>query len=128
MKEHWFTNRQGFASIYFLSVFSGIALLTAVIATNESNRLQSAANLRRISEYQAAENAVLSEVKCGLKNDCLKDGSFQNGSAFFTLRQDGRNVTASIESPVAEILEIEIDPENGVVLDFLSLRNESDGK
>lgn len=125
MRESWSMNRKGFASIYFLSVFSGIAVLTAVIALNESNRLKAAANLRRISEYQSAENAVLCEVKCALRNEKMQDGSFQSGPASFTLKYEDEMVTATIESPVSEILQIAVDLEKHAVIDFFSLRNET---
>ena len=117
MRGHWPRSDQGFISAYFLVLLMLILTVIAAQAINLANRLKCAENIIVINRYLAAENAVLAEVKCTLK-ECIRD------EAEIPYDHDERTIYINIDDP-AEFLEIDYDAETGTVYDYTVFRDET---
>jgi hypothetical protein len=116
-------DRRGFVSVYFLSLFLSITLIVGYSAANTANRLKSIANLKQINAYLAQEHAVLSKVKCLLKNEEAESGTYRNGTVVFDLSVSDSQITATVSEPLYEILIITCSFEQKIVLDYESIRD-----
>ncbi len=116
---------KGFISTYYITVFLLVVSLCAMISLNTQNRLRTTGNMVRVCSYLEAENAVISMVKCSLKNQTEMNGTYQNSDTVFDVRWNHPEILVQIYSPVQESLIITWSQEKNQVYDYEVYRNES---
>ena len=97
-------------------------ILTAAISSS-MERSRTAANTIRANELLGAEAAVLSYVKCGLRNESLEDGSYEENGVSFSLSLHGGRIDAVIDEPYSEVLQITLYDDR-YVYDYDVVRSE----
>ena len=113
----------GFVCLYFLVLFLLCSSLIAVLIGTVKDRTKTAINLQRTNELLAQESAVLHFIKCGLRNEQLTDGAFEESGVSFTVNRHGTRIDAVIRSPIPEVLQISTEEETHVY-DYEVVRSE----
>ncbi|NCB33940.1 MAG: hypothetical protein EOM64_08700 [Erysipelotrichia bacterium] len=116
-------HNNGFASVYFLSVFLSISVITGISIYNSSNRLRAAKNLSETVKYLAQENAVSSKVKCLMKNKELVSGMYESGGFKFDLDVQNGWATAVLNDPLHEIIIYTIQEDKYVIFEMETIRD-----
>ncbi len=116
-------NRSGFVSVYFLSIFLSISIITGISTYNSANRMRAADNHIETLKYLSQENAVCSEVKCLMKNEALESGTYESKDMHFEMDVQSPRVTVLLTAPLYEIIIFTIQEENSVILDMETIRD-----
>ena len=116
-------HQKGFVSLYFLVMFLILTVLVILLLNRTDNRTRTAINITKTNAYLRQEAAVLSFLKCHLKEG-LEEGSYTENNVSFSVNQTASGWTCSISSPLSEILDVECDS-HGAVYDYSFIRTET---
>ena len=117
------TSDKGFVCLYFLVLFLLCTAVITVLMNSLQDRLRTAMNIRKADELLAQEAAVLSFVKCELRNERLADGTYQESGVRFSITMHDGRIDAVIRFPRPEILQITLEDDTRVY-DYDVIRSE----
>lgn len=101
-------HEDGFASMYFLSIFLAITVLMSLSLERQNNQLRSQMNTSQANLYAAEEAAALSSLHCMLLNNRIEE-NFENGLVSGRLTENGSIIRIDISSPYPETLFVTIN-------------------
>lgn len=101
-----------------------ITAVITVIAENHMCRIRAIGNLRKASEYLAAEEAVIRCIGCYLKNDVPVSGFYTYAGVSFRAECGIDSCLVEISYPVTETLDIQLCGNGSSVYDYVPIRGE----
>ena len=116
-------NRKGFITVFFLSGFLICTTLVSVSMYIQKRMFEGFLNLRENAEYFKQEVLIIEHIKSELQNDTLLSSEIicDNVSGSLEVQQD--TVKVQVYGEKEEILEVLINTEKKIVLDYTSYRN-----
>lgn len=116
-------NRKGFITVFFLSGFLICTTLVSVSMYIQKRMFEGFLNLCENAEYFKQEVLIIEHIKSELQKDTLLSSEFicDNVSGSLEVQQD--TVKVQVYDEKEEILEVLIDTEKKIVLDYTSYRN-----
>lgn len=116
-------NRKGFITVFFLSGFLICTTLVSVSMYIQKRMFEGFLNLRENAEYFKQEVLIIEYIKSELQKDTLLSSEFicDNVSGSLEVQQD--TVKVQVYGEKEEILEVLINTEKKIVLDYTSYRN-----
>ncbi len=113
----------GFACTYFLIIFIICTAIITTAVTIQENRLKTEINVRRADQLAMEEAAVLSFIKCGLSNENLEDGSYEENGVSFGISKTVHGTRVSIFSPFPEVLDVSFSSDEKHIYDYSVIRS-----
>ncbi len=116
-------NRKGFITVFFLSGFLICTTLVSVSMYIQKRMFEGFLNLRENAEYFKQEVLIIEYIKSELQKDTLLSSEFicDNVSGSLEVQQD--TVKVQVYGEKEEILEVLVNTEKKIVLDYTSYRN-----
>ena len=116
-------NRKGFITVFFLSGFLICTTLVSVSMYIQKRMFEGFLNLRENAEYFKQEVLIIEYIKSELQKDTLLSSEFicDNVSGSLEVQQD--TVKVQLYGEKEEILEVLVNTEKKIVLDYTSYRN-----
>lgn len=116
-------NRKGFITVFFLSGFLICTTLVSVSMYIQKRMFEGFLNLRENAEYFKQEVLIIEYIKSELQKDTLLSSEFicDNMSGSLEVQQD--SVKVQVYGEKEEILEVLVNTEKKIVLDYTSYRN-----
>ncbi len=116
-------NRKGFITVFFLSGFLICTTLVSVSMYIQKRMFEGFLNLRENAEYFKQEVLIIEYIKSELQKDTLLSSEFicDNMSGSLEVQQD--TVKVQVYGEKEEILEVLVNTEKKIVLDYTSYRN-----
>lgn len=116
-------NRKGFITVFFLSGFLICSTLVSVSMYIQKKMFEGFLNLRENAEYFKQEVLIIEHIKSELKKDTLMSSEFICDSVSCSMEVQQDTVKVQVYDEKEEILEVLIDTEKKIVLDYTSYRN-----
>ena len=115
--------RKGFITVFFLSGFLICTTLVSVSMYIQKRMFEGFLNLRENAEYFKQEVLIIEYIKSELQKDTLLSSEFicDNVSGSLEVQQD--TVKVQLYGEKEEILEVLVNTEKKIVLDYTSYRN-----
>lgn len=111
------TNK-GIISSYFLGIMLFVTGFVTASAFTQKKQFEAIIHLRKAEKYQEAESIVISELKCGLLNENLKDGSYTVQGVYYQLSVYDASLYVIIMDPVQETMDISFNPDTKHITAF----------
>lgn len=115
------TNK-GIISSYFLGIMLFVTGFVTACAFAEKKQFEALISLKEAEKYQEAESIVMSELKCGLRNENLKDGAYTAQGVYYQLSVYDTSLYVIIEDPVQETMDISFNPDTKHITAFTADR------
>lgn len=116
-------NRKGFITVFFLSGFLICTTLVSVSMYIQKRMFEGFLNLRENAEYFKQEVLIIEHIKSELQKDTLLSSEFICDNVSGSLEVQQNTVKVQVYGEKEEILEVLINTEKKIVLDYTSYRN-----